>query len=775
MTEPARDQTILVVGSGGREHAIAWAMCRSPRVARVVLAPGNGAVSSLRREFPSVDVTAHPTTLAPDSLLDVALAVGATLTVIGPEAPLADGVVGLFEAAGRRVFGPSRAAAELEASKVFSKSFMTRHDIPTAASRFAMSPKEAFAALDAMGTPVVVKASGLAAGKGVFVCETRDDAEEAIRTVMGTGSGQGRFGAAGTHIVLEERLVGEEISVMAFCDGQSLSVMPAVQDHKRLLAGDGGPNTGGMGAYSPVPIATAAFLADVERRVLRPALDGMAQEGKPFKGVLYAGVMLTSGGLRVLEFNVRFGDPETQVVLPLLETDLFEVIRACTDGTLSKTDVAWRNDAVATVVAASAGYPGAYEKGLPITGVDAVADARVFQAGTRFEDGQLLTAGGRVLAVTGTGVTLEQALSQAYDGLDTIQFDGMFYRRDIGHHATPKGLSYRDAGVDIDRGTTAVNAMRAAVERTHDARVLGGVGAFGGLFDAAELARMRGPVLVASTDGVGTKTMVAAVVGRYGSLGADLVNHCINDILVQGARPLFFMDYVASSKLDPMRVAEVVGGMAKACEAAGCALLGGETAEMPGVYRDGELDVAGTIVGVVERDRIIDGSAIQGGDVVLALPSSGLHTNGYSLARRALAVLDWTTTPQGWDRNIGDTLLAPHRSYLPEIEAMWSADVRIHGLVHVTGGGLVDNPPRVLPETLAMAIDSTSWQVPPVFELIQRSGRIADGEMRRVFNLGLGMLVVVPADDAAKACVAVPDAQRVGTIVARGEGDAVTF
>lgn len=305
--------------------------------------------------------------------------------------------------------------------------------------------------------------------------------------------------------------------------------------------------------------------------------------------------------------------------------------------------------------------------------------------------------------------------------------------------------AYERAGVSIDAGHRAVDLMKGAVARTHTANVLGGLGGFGGLFRAA-FGDMSDPVLVASTDGVGTKTKVAVKTGRFGGLGHDIVNHCVNDILVQGARPLFFLDYVAMGKLRPEAVAEVVTGAAQACEALGVALLGGETAEMPGVYVEGELDIVGTIVGVVDRPRLIDGGRIEAGDAVIALPSSGLHTNGFSLARMALDPLDWHEARADLNgQTLAEVLPVPHRSYLPAYDALEQAGVDVRGMAHITGGGLVDNPPRVFPAGIGMRVDTASWQVPPLFELIVREAGVERQEAFRALNMGVGFLFIVPA------------------------------
>lgn len=311
------------------------------------------------------------------------------------------------------------------------------------------------------------------------------------------------------------------------------------------------------------------------------------------------------------------------------------------------------------------------------------------------------------------------------------------------------GNAYELAGVNIDASNRAKTLMTAAVKSTYGKEVLSGIGAFGGLFDASALKGMDSPVLVASTDGVGTKTKVAARLNRWESIGHDLVNHSINDILVQGARPLFFLDYVASSQVEPEQIAAVVAGVAAACKAAGCALIGGETAEMPGVYLPGEIDLAGTIIGVVERSRIIDGSRIQAGDVIVGFPSTGLHTNGYSLARRVLDGLDWTTEMSELGGTIGDALLTVHRSYIPAVEQLQSAGIDIKGLAHITGGGLIENPPRIFPDGIGAVIHRGTWKAPAIFELIQELGNVSDAEMFRVFNMGLGMIAVISREQAS--------------------------
>jgi phosphoribosylformylglycinamidine cyclo-ligase len=309
--------------------------------------------------------------------------------------------------------------------------------------------------------------------------------------------------------------------------------------------------------------------------------------------------------------------------------------------------------------------------------------------------------------------------------------------------------AYAAAGVDIEAGSKATELMKTAVQATFGPEVLSGVGAFGGLYSVGKLKHLESPTLVASTDGVGTKTKVAAALNRWDTIGHDIVNHCVNDILVQGARPLFFLDYVASAKLDPEQIATIVAGIAEACEAVDCALLGGETAEMPGVYHEGAIDLVGTVVGVVDRPDIINGHRIEAGDVILGLPSTGLHTNGYTLARQVLGELDWHTTQPALGTTVGEALLAPHRVYLQEIGRLLAEHVDIRGLAHITGGGLIDNPPRIFPDGLGARLLRGSWPEPPIFSLIQQLGEIDSQEMFHVFNMGLGMLMVVPAVDVS--------------------------
>jgi len=420
---------LLVIGSGGREHAIAWRLAQSPRVQKVFVAPGNGGTA---RENGVENVAISEI----GKVADFALAEGVYLTVVGPEAPLAEGIVDLFRSKGLRIFGPTKACAQLESSKQFAKEFMTRHRIPTAAFATFDEAPPAHAYVESRGAPIVVKADGLAAGKGVIVATSKDEAHRAIDQILVERT----MGAAGSHVVIEEFLEGEEASFIVLADGEHVLPLATSQDHKRLKDGDQGPNTGGMGAYSPAPVVTPELHARVVRDIIQPVLKGMAEEGHPYSGFLYAGLMIEGGKLRVLEFNCRLGDPETQPILLRLKSDLFELIEGALDGKLDRVEADWDRRPALGVVIAAAGYPDSPKKGDAITGLPAPEeDLRVFHSGTALADGAAVTNGGRVLCVTALGVTVKMAQRRAYEAAERIRFDGMQYRRDIGFRAaSPK-------------------------------------------------------------------------------------------------------------------------------------------------------------------------------------------------------------------------------------------------------------------------------------------------------------------------------------------------
>ncbi|KYZ75213.1 phosphoribosylamine--glycine ligase [Anaerosporomusa subterranea] len=417
---------ILVIGGGGREHALVSTLAKSRKVAKIYCAPGNPGIAAIA-ECVDIDIADN------ELLCRFAQEKSIGLTVVGPEAPLMNGIVDFFAANGLRAFGPTRAAAEIEGSKSFAKDLMRKYHIPTAAYAVFSSPDAAKDYVRQQGAPIVIKADGLAAGKGVVVAMTEAEALAAIDTILC----QQAFGQAGSQVVIEEYMEGEEASILTFTDGYTVRPMVAAQDHKRIFDGDEGPNTGGMGAYAPAPVITPALLDTIIETILQPVVNAMTSEGRNYKGCLYLGLMMTKSGPKVVEFNARFGDPETQVVLPLLASDLVDVLEACIDGSLDNCDLVWHNRSAVCVVLAAGGYPGEYRKGDAINGIAEAeaAGGMVFHAGTANCDGQLVTAGGRVLGVTGVNDTVASAINNAYQAVAKIQFKGMQYRTDIAHRA----------------------------------------------------------------------------------------------------------------------------------------------------------------------------------------------------------------------------------------------------------------------------------------------------------------------------------------------------
>lgn len=411
---------VLVVGSGGREHAIVWKLAQSPKVTKLYCAPGNGGIAELAE---CVNIKATDI----DAMVRFAVEEDIDLTVVAPDDPLAMGMVNALEKAGRRAFGPTAEAALIEASKSFSKQLMKKYGIPTADFNVFDSEEEAIKYLEQADYPIVVKADGLALGKGVIIAEDKIQAAEAVRSMMSGG----KFGKAGSRVVIEEYMTGPEVSVLCFTDGKTIVPMVSSQDHKRALDNDKGLNTGGMGTFSPSLHYTAEHEKFVREHILQATVDAMNSEGRPFKGVLYFGLMLTPKGVKVLEYNARFGDPETQVVLPRLQSDLYEIFEAVIDGRLAQTEIKWNDKAAVCVVMASGGYPQSYETGFEITGLP-VENAIVFHAGTKLENGKLVTAGGRVLGVTALGEDIADARTKAYDAVSKIHFKNAHYRHDIG-------------------------------------------------------------------------------------------------------------------------------------------------------------------------------------------------------------------------------------------------------------------------------------------------------------------------------------------------------
>lgn len=970
------DDAVIVVGSGGREHALAVALAKSPMVGKVICCPGNGGTA-----VEGGKISNQGKDQKNDTVIELVNRTGAAMVVVGPEAPLVDGLVDEMAVTcpDVLVFGPTKAAAELEASKAFTKDFLQEYNIPTAKYRNFTSVDEALAYVESLDESdrQVVKASGLAAGKGVLLPTTKAETIAAVKEIMSDKA----FGSAGDTCVIESFLEGPEASCLAFCDGKTAKLMPAAQDHKRALDGDQGLNTGGMGAYAPAPCVTPQLQREIEDMCIK-TVQKMAERGTPYVGCLYAGMMLTPNGPYVLEFNCRFGDPETQVVLPLLDTDLYEVMRACCTGSLDTVDVRFKESlAAATVVGAASGYPETYPKGMQITGLESansVNGVKVYHAGTYLDDaGATRCSGGRVLAVTGIGAGLKSALKTAYNGVSKLDFVSekgehlMHNRSDIGKRAVEKKLrigvlgstrgtalvpvieacqngsiaaevvavvsnkssagilekgkalgptvttkfvsakglsraqhdaevtatllaagvdyvilvgymrilskpfcdfwkgrcinvhpsllpkhaggmdlevhqavidakesesgctihevteavdggpivvqkkvsvasddtaeslkakvqllegpafieaitkycrggsiSYADAGVSIDAGNRLVDLIKPLCKGTRRPGCDADLGGFGGLFDLAAAGYdAANTVLIGATDGVGTKLRIAQTTKKHESVGIDLVAMCVNDLIVAGGEPLFFLDYFATGHLEIDQAADVVRGIAEGCRQANCGLIGGETAEMPSMYLPGDYDLAGFSVGAVARDRILP-QGVSVGDVLLGLPSSGIHSNGFSLVRKLIEKEGLSyDSPCPWDSSqpsIGDSLLTPTQIYVSSCMPLLRNGL-LKGLAHITGGGLLENLPRSLPDGVSAEI-TFHPALPAVFRWLKDSSGVDDNELLRTFNCGIGMVLIVASSDveAVKSSLAACDTSvyDLGTLIS-GEKEVI--
>ncbi|KAK3313826.1 phosphoribosylglycinamide synthetase [Apodospora peruviana] len=747
---------ILLIGNGGREHALAWKLSQSPHVESIIAVPGNGGTAGLPK------VTNNTSIAADDypALVELAIKEKVTLVVPGPEAPLVDGVEGYFRDARIPCFGPSKEAARLEGSKTFSKDFMKKHNIPTAAYENFSDYKKASQYLKTIKHSVVIKATGLAAGKGVIIPETEEEAQQALKDIMLDKT----FGSAGDEVVIEEFLTGDELSILSFSDGTTIKSLPPAQDHKRIGEGDTGLNTGGMGCYAPTRIATPALIAQIEREILQPTIDGMRKDGFPFVGCLFTGLMITADGPKTLEYNVRFGDPETQTLLPLLESDLAEIMEACTTGTqlLKHVPVKVSPKFSTTVVVAAPGYPESYPKSIPMQVSSTPEGINIFHAGTKLSsEGSLVTSGGRVIAATATGDSLRVAVDKAYEGVKLIKFDGMYFRKDIAHRAfrgqpsSSDKLTYAQSGVSIDAGNNLVERIKAAVKTTKRPGADAIIGGFGGEVDLSQAGYPSAPIIVGAIDGVGTKLIIAQKMNKHDTVGIDLVAMNVNDLVVQGAEPFMFLDYFGCSKLDVSVAAGFVEGVATGCREAGCALVGGETAEMPDLYQGEDYDAAGAAIGVMKSEQRLPRKAdMKEGDVLIGLGSNGVHSNGFSLVRRVverrgLAYKDACPWEGGEGKTVGESLLTPTKIYVKSLlKTLGEKDIGqgIKGMAHITGGGLTENVPRMLPEGLAAEIEVGTWDVPGVFKWLRES--VEPKEMARTFNNGIGMVVAVEEGQA---------------------------
>lgn len=773
---------ILVIGNGGREHAIVWKLAQLPLVGHIYVAPGNGGTAFNSKVTNVPNLSGSPKHF--DDLQKFAVSKNIGLVVPGPEQPLVDGITSVFTAVGIPVFGPSAKAAVMEGSKAFSKQFMEKHNIPTARFKNFTSVEDARKHIEEVDYKIVLKADGIAAGKGVLIPETKAEALVGLDEIMVVKN----FGSAGDEIVIEEYLEGDELLILTISDGYSFFNLPAAQDHKRAGDGDTGLNTGGMGAYAPAPIATKKVLQQINDQIIKPTIDGMRKDGFPMVGVLFVGIMLSpSKEPKVLEYNVRFGDPETQTVLPLLteETDLAEIFLAAAEHRLDSVNIAVQEDKFSTtVVMAAGGYPEAYEKGDEITVKTPPKDTYVFHAGTTECDGKVVTAGGRVIAATAVASSLRESVDKAYGAVDHVSFSKKYNRKDIAHRAfraaeTRSGVTYAEAGVSVDNGNLLVEQIKAKVKSTARPGADSDIGGFGGLFDLAKAGyNTDETLLVAATDGVGTKLRVAQIMGIHNTVGIDLVAMNVNDLVVQGAEPLIFLDYFATGKLDIGVAAQFVSGVADGCIQAGCALVGGETSEMPGMYDAGHYDTNGTSVGAVNKNSILPNTgAMAAGNVLVGVRSDGVHSNGFLLVRHIIEKsgdYDYhSKAPWNSSRTIGEELLVPTRIYVKQLLPSVAENLLL-GLAHITGGGLVENIPRALPSHLQAQVDMSTWEVPAIFKWFGKQGDVPYDDLLKTFNLGVGMVLIAEENKVdrllANLRASGEDPVVIGKLAARGDG-----
>uniref|UniRef100_A0A7I4YK16 Trifunctional purine biosynthetic protein adenosine-3 n=1 Tax=Haemonchus contortus TaxID=6289 RepID=A0A7I4YK16_HAECO len=762
--------SVLIIGNGGREHALAWRMAKSESVKKVWIAPGNGADF----EKPEIDTTNA------DEVVDFCQRENVSLIVVGPEGPLADGFVDRID--GRvPVFGPTRAGAQLEASKIYSKTFMKKNGLPTAefASFSDIANAEAFIER-CEWRGIVVKADGLAAGKGVVVADSKEGAKLAAQQFLA-----GQYGESSSRILLEERLYGYEVSALCFTDGTSIARMPLVRDHKRLLENDMGPNTGGMGVVAPVSLPES-----VDReidRILKNTVASLRKDGIIYKGVIYAGLIVTANGPQLLEYNCRFGDPEIEVIMRLLKSDLFSICMATVNGSLSQLDIQWDDRYACGIVLASKNYPYSSDKGTPIDFAGESEDAVVFHAGTKkSKDGRVETNGGRILCVTVLGQSPSEARLEAIRASDAIHFEGKFFRRDIGlgKQSSVNSLTYEDSGVNISEGNAFVNDIKGLVKTTlrEGTEQIGG---FGAVIDLKKAGFRNGAELVIGIDGVGTKIEIADALRDYSDIGYDVVGMCVNDVLCHCAAPIAFVDYYVSGRLNREQARKVVASIAKACVECDCSLVGGETAEMPGVYGAAQWDLAGCAVAVRDPHwpKLPASESICVGDVLIGLPSSGLHSNGFSLVRKIFKMNEIQyndKTPWNSEQTFGQILLTPTRLYVTSVLPLLKEGL-VKGCAHITGGGIAENLPRVLSSgsNLAMEVDVASWKKPDIFNWLAGMGPVEPDMMFRTFNCGIGMVLVVPTQKADAVLQRLTEkgdgAVRIGSVVERRGTSPIIF
>ncbi|XP_066477392.1 trifunctional purine biosynthetic protein adenosine-3-like [Tiliqua scincoides] len=756
---------VLVIGGGARENALAWKLAQSPHVKQVMVAPGNAGTANNGKISNSAVLISNHTILA-QFCKDHNIG----LVIAGPETLLAAGIVDDLVAAGVRCVGPTSKAAQLGANRSFSNIFLDQHGIPTARWNVFSKSQEACTFITSADFPaLVVKPSGLGPRKEVILASSREEACKAVQEILQDNI----FGNTQETVIIEELLKGEEFTYLCFVDGITFAPMPTVHVEKQLLDGDQVPSTMEMGAYGPVPQISQVLLEKIKGTLVQHILDCMKQEGMSYVGVLQIELMLTKDGVKVISFKCHFGDPQCQVVLQLLQSDLYEVMQAIINGRLCDFTPTWSDNCSAvSVVMASEGYPECCSKGKEITGLLQAKELglRVFHGATTIQDDKVVTNGGSVLTVTAVRKDLKSALEDAYKGLAAISFQGATYRKDIGYPAMRfLGQSvYVNKVIDIFTSNAVIHVPLAFMYFVGSCGHQGSIPAF---FDL-RTSGYNDPILVSQTKGIGTKLKIAQLCNKHDMIGQDLVATCVNDILVQGAEPLFFLDYFASGKLDVGVAEAVTDGIAEACKRAGCALLGSETNEIPSVCSPGKYNLIGFVVGAVERGmKLPQQEKIVEGDTLIGIASSGLHCQGFSLVQKILLTSSLhcvSPVPGGCGvQTLGELLLTPTKIYSKALlPVLRSGNVKAY--VHITDGGLLGSFLQILPEQFSVVLDAHNWKIPELFSWLQEEGRLSEGEMAQVFNYGLGAILVVQKEVAGLVLKEVQkneDAWLVGKVV----------
>ncbi|XP_072850199.2 trifunctional purine biosynthetic protein adenosine-3 [Pogona vitticeps] len=755
---------VLVIGSGGREHALAWKLAQSPQVKQVLVAPGNAGTANDGKISNSAVLISNHTILAQfckDHNIGFVIA--------GPEALLAAGIVDDLIAAGIRCFGPTAKVAQLGTNRHFTNIFLDDHGIPTARWKVFSNPQEACTFINNADFPaLVIKPHGFRPRKGVILASNREEACKFTQEILQDNI----VGHTRKTVIIEEFLEGEEISCLCFLDGVTFSPMPLVQVQKPMLDGDQGLSTTGMGAYGPVPKIPEPLLAKIKGTLLQHILDSMKQEGMSYVGVLQMEFMLTKDGVKVLSIDCHFGDLQCQVVLQLLKHDFYEVIQSAIDGRLCDSTLTWSDNCTAvSILIANEGYPEFCNKGQEITGLGHVTELglQVFHGATILKDDKVLVNGDRVLTVTAIRQDLLSALEDAYKGLAAICFVGASYRKDIGY---PALRFLRQSGISE---SIACNVLihPPKLQASNDSKS-GGHGHQENIPVSFDL-RASGyidPILVSQTKGIGAKVKIAQLCNKHDMIGQDLVAMCVNDILLQGAEPLFFLYHFSFGKLDAGIAQTITDGITKACERASCAVLGRKINEMSNTWAPGDYSLVGFVVGAVEREmKLPQSERILDGDLLIGISSSGLHSQGFSLVRKILLTSPLhylSLVPDGCNtQTIGELLLTPTKIYSKALlPVLRSGNVK--ACIPIAEKGLIGSFLQILPEQLTVVLDAHNWKIPLIFSWLQQEGNLSEGEMLQMFNCGIGAVLVVQKEVARQVLKDVQkydDAWLIGEVV----------